>query len=389
MVKKLTALLLTTMLMCTACGTVETTDISDLPAQKEAPAPAPADTDISGLPAQTEAAAAAPVSTDEPPEPADKQASVEASSHDEEVAHAEIVVTAQNMQSASAGFEGEAEALFAQHAIVLDYDRAALTAQPLQADQQIRESGFYYGLSPAKLKKVKSGKLIRGHINKLVTKLKAGTQYYYQPYAVTSAGTIRGELASFTTPGRRTWTAQDAIFENTADRYIYLFGSEAMYYTMDNPPFGYASKTEAASHMTKVSVPVWKLSKGKKSASKMSITVNKKLANNVKAIFAEIYALEMRFPIKALVGYSYRRIVGPGLTGSPIMSHHSFGAAIDINKAYNKFYLEGDLRDPSHPYYIPREVIDIFARYGWAWGGDFKEGFDTMHFQYLGIELTE
>ena len=370
MLKKLTALLLTTMLMCTACSAVETSDISDLSAQ-------------------TETAAAAPVDIEEPIEPADKQVSMQSANPDEEVAHAEIAMTAQSMQSTSAGFEGEAAALFAQNAIVLDYDRAALIAQPLQTDQQIRESGFYYGVSPAKLKKVKSSKIIRGHINKLLTKLKAKTQYYYQPYAITSAGTIRGELASFTTPGRRTWTAQDAILENTADRYIYLFGSDAMYYTMENPPFGYASKTEAASHMTRISVPVWKLSKGKKTASKMSITVNKKLANNVKAIFAEIYALDMRFPITALAGYSYRRIVGPGLTGSPIMSHHSFSAAIDINKAYNKFYLEGDLRDASHPYYIPREVIDIFARYGWAWGGDFKEGFDTMHFQYLGLELTE
>lgn len=372
MLKKVTALLLTTVLMCTACSAVPT-DISAIE-----------------MPTQAEAAVAPSSDMTEPAEPADRQASLQA--EPSEKAHAEIVVTTQgNQERAFAGFEGENEAAaqVVQGAIVLDYDRAVLIAQPLQTDQQIRESGFYYGTSPAKLKKVKSGRLIHGQLSKLLTKLKPGTQYYYQPYAVTNAGTIMGELASFATPSRRTWTAQDAIFENTADRYIYLFGSDAKFYTMQNPPFGYATKTEAGSHMTKVSVPVWKLSKGKKTASKMSITVNKKLANNVKAIFAEIYAMEMKFPITALAGYSYRRIVGPGLTGSPIMSHHSFGAAIDINKAYNKFYLDGDLRDPSHPYYIPREVIDIFARYGWAWGGDFKEGFDTMHFQYLGLELTE
>jgi hypothetical protein len=91
----------------------------------------------------------------------------------------------------------------------------------------------------------------------------------------------------------------------------------------------------------------------------------------------------------ALVGYSYRHISGPGLNGSNIMSHHSFGGAIDVNKPHNLFYLHKDKRKPKDPYYIPQSVIDIFAKYGWAWGGNFKEGLDTMHFQYLGLDLTK
>lgn len=69
-------------------------------------------------------------------------------------------------------------------------------------------------------------------------------------------------------------------------------------------------------------------------------------------------------------------------------SHHSFGAAIDINWTVNDLYMGKDKRNPKSPYYIPQSVIDIFAEHGWAWGGNFKECCDTMHFQYLGLDLT-
>jgi serine-type D-Ala-D-Ala carboxypeptidase (penicillin-binding protein 5/6) len=140
-------------------------------------------------------------------------------------------------------------------------------------------------------------------------------------------------------------------------------------------------------HMVTFDVPVWKLKSGKKVSSTMSLTVNYKLENNVKAIFQEIFELDIQFPVMALKGYWYRRASGPGVTGSNMMSHHSFGSAIDINKPYNLFYTQRDKRNKKSPYYTPQQVIDIFAKYGWDWGGNFKEGFDTMHFQYLGLDL--
>ena len=67
-----------------------------------------------------------------------------------------------------------------------------------------------------------------------------------------------------------------------------------------------------------------------------------------------------------------------------MLSMHSFGTAIDVNPAVNGLYYMHDGRNPQSPYYLPDEVIDIFKKYGWVWGGDWDEYVDTMHFQYTG-----
>jgi len=285
----------------------------------------------------------------------------------------------------------KAFSVITQGATVLDSDRAVLLGQIHTAKgYKVRQSGFYMGQSPYALsQKLKSNKLIDGQPNKLVTGLSPQTLYFYQAYAVTSKGTFKGAVRVFITPAQKVWTAQDAVFENTADRYTFLFGTDQRFYTTNSPPPGFATRAEASKHIVKVTVPIWRLSRGKKVASKMSVHINDKLENNVKAIFDEIYALDMQFPIYKLYGFGYRAIRGPGLGKSKILSHHSFGAAIDINRNHNAFYKNADNRNKKSPFCIPREVIDIFEKYGWAWGGDFKEGFDTMHFQYLGLDLTE
>lgn len=161
---------------------------------------------------------------------------------------------------------------------------------------------------------------------------------------------------------------------------------------MDTPPEGFETKEAAASHMKTFNVPVWKMTaSGGKYASTYSITVHEKLARSVKCIFKEIYALDIQFPIKQLNGFMYRKVGGVGLSRSTLMSVHSFGAAIDINPGdYDNDYFLGkgnDLRDKSNPYCIPDEVIEIFKKYGWFWGGEFEICADTMHFQYLGLDM--
>jgi hypothetical protein len=175
-------------------------------------------------------------------------------------------------------------------------------------------------------------------------------------------------------------------------RYQYIMGTNYKAYTMNNRPSGYKTAPEALKNMTVIIVPVWKISSsgGRYSAS-MAISIHKKLAKSVSAIFKEIYALDIKFPIKTLVGFSYRKVGGVGLMNSTLMSAHSFGCAIDINPGNydNDYYLGkgNDLRNKKNPYYIPDEVIDIFENHGWFWGGDFEICSDTMHFQYLGLEF--
>jgi hypothetical protein len=63
-------------------------------------------------------------------------------------------------------------------------------------------------------------------------------------------------------------------------------------------------------------------------------------------------------------------------TGEPSM--HSWGAAIDINAASADYWLwpRGAARNP-----IPPEIIHIFERHGFIWGGKWSH-YDTMHFEY-------
>ena len=192
-----------------------------------------------------------------------------------------------------------------------------------------------------------------------------------------------------------TYTDQEQVipFGDDATRYEYLLGTEVVYYTLDNKAPGYANHAEAQRYMMDITVPVWKLNEatGVRTASTMKLTINRKLVSGVRKIFQEIYELPMKFPMKTLLGYGYRKSGGVGLSNCTLMSIHSYGAAIDINPADNDndYFLGAgnDLRDTTNPYYIPEEVIQIFEKYGWFWGGDFSICVDSMHFQYLGLDF--
>ena len=175
-------------------------------------------------------------------------------------------------------------------------------------------------------------------------------------------------------------------------RYQYLLGIDSKVITIDNPPAGYRNATEAAKNMKTITIPIWKMSSsGGRYTSSAKLTIHKKLARNVQEIFKEIYALDIKFPIKVVKGFMYRKVGGVALSKSRIMSIHSFGAAIDINPGdYDNDYFLGkgnDLRDKSNPYCIPDEVIAIFEKYGWVWGGNFEICADTMHFQYFELGM--
>jgi hypothetical protein len=59
-------------------------------------------------------------------------------------------------------------------------------------------------------------------------------------------------------------------------------------------------------------------------------------------------------------------------------SMHAYGAAVDINTAFSDYWLwrKGGYRNR-----IPYEIVEIFERHGFIWGGKWGH-FDTMHFEY-------
>lgn len=150
----------------------------------------------------------------------------------------------------------------------------------------------------------------------------------------------------------------------------------------------FTTKQEADSYMTNVTIPVWKLgTNGVKSPSTMSLTVNRNLADEVIKIFTEIYNSPEKFPIKDVGGYSFRQ------TAFGSVSQHSYGTCIDINFDENYYcYPSGEAivgsfwKPYESPYSIPKDgsVVKTFSKYGWTWGGNWKNLRDYMHFSYLG-----
>ena len=182
--------------------------------------------------------------------------------------------------------------------------------------------------------------------------------------------------------------------ESNDARYEFITGKGYKAYTTSNMPSGFKSDAQASAQMVTFDVPVWKMnSKGVKYSSVWSITIHKRLEASVRCIFSDIYLLDIKFPFKVLKGYNYRKVGGSGLVNSKLMSTHAFGVAIDINLGdYDNDYYLGrgnDLRDKSNPYCIPDSVIEIFANYGWYWGGNYDICADTMHFQYFGLEFLQ
>lgn len=156
----------------------------------------------------------------------------------------------------------------------------------------------------------------------------------------------------------------------------------------------YSSQSEAQSHMTTITVPIWKLSgSGVKTASTASFSIHEAIAQDVVAIFTEIYNDPEQFPISSVGGYSWR---GDSATGE-----HNCGTAIDINPDANYQIRDGKVmvgsfwKPDTSPYSISPtgSVVRIFEEHGWSWGGDAWAGgssddsvgyHDYMHFSYMG-----
>lgn len=67
------------------------------------------------------------------------------------------------------------------------------------------------------------------------------------------------------------------------------------------------------------------------------------------------------------------------IAGTNRKSAHSYGIAIDINTDKSDYWRWS--KDGKYKNQIPSEIVQIFEKYGFIWGGKWKN-FDTMHFEY-------
>ena len=171
----------------------------------------------------------------------------------------------------------------------------------------------------------------------------------------------------------------------SAEGRLILFGDA-------NKSYFTGSEANLADYIVTVQVQTWDInSAGEYYTRTWNLEVNKAVAQEVVAIFEEIYASSERFPIHALGGARYTDSL-----------RHSWGCAIDINPVENYYVntttwtaLTGSYcyKTSDSPYCIRPDgiVVETFAKYGWGWGGGTAEndytGWNTtadyMHFSIL------
>jgi hypothetical protein len=72
------------------------------------------------------------------------------------------------------------------------------------------------------------------------------------------------------------------------------------------------------------------------------------------------------------------------VAGTENLSAHSFGIAIDINIQHADYWYWDRGKAGGAPRYrnrIPWEIVEIFERHGFIWGGKWAH-YDTMHFEF-------
>jgi D-alanyl-D-alanine carboxypeptidase len=71
------------------------------------------------------------------------------------------------------------------------------------------------------------------------------------------------------------------------------------------------------------------------------------------------------------------------VAGSSVRSMHAYGAAVDINTKYANYWrwAPTDLNQPHSRNQIPIQIVRIFEKHGFIWGGYWYH-YDTMHFEY-------
>lgn len=135
------------------------------------------------------------------------------------------------------------------------------------------------------------------------------------------------------------------------------------------------SKSTMEEYLEQIEVPIMDIHGNQ---SMVNLTVHKKLASEIKAIFEEMVAI--KFPVKDTYGYSWRRMA----SGIGSLSHHSYGVAIDVNASSNGAPYTGWGYNPgSDPYSVTQDVVSIWKKHGFYWGGDWSGYYnDPMHFTY-------
>lgn len=171
--------------------------------------------------------------------------------------------------------------------------------------------------------------------------------------------------------------------ETLDEKYYRIFG--------DNSPSQtghvcyFSSDREARKHMVGFYITVWSIDENEEWYQReVYLESHKNLEKTFKCLFAELLELpeEDRIPIKLIGAYNFR----------DGYSQHTAGVAIDINWEENAEMTNSGIitagyfwKPYENIYSIPpdSEMVKIFKKYGFGWGGEWTSKKDYMHFSYL------
>lgn len=116
---------------------------------------------------------------------------------------------------------------------------------------------------------------------------------------------------------------------------------------------------------------------------KILVTKVNGVAGKIKSISDELDKLPQYKKYIQHIGstFNWRNIKGTNR-----LSMHSFGMTIDLNVQYSNYWqwdcrCTDENRDLIYKNQIPQEIVDIFEKHGFIWGGKWYH-YDTMHFEY-------
>lgn len=131
-------------------------------------------------------------------------------------------------------------------------------------------------------------------------------------------------------------------------------------------------------YLVQIRVPIYTK---KKKKDFMTLTVHKKLAAEITAVFQDLQ--KAKFPVdpSCTAGYTWRMMASNGNR----VSYHSYGCVVDLNWSHNGASYTGWPYQPGKDKLaVTKKIVDIWKKHGFYWGGDWSEAyFDPMHFTYV------
>ena len=115
----------------------------------------------------------------------------------------------------------------------------------------------------------------------------------------------------------------------------------------------------------------------KAGGAQQQVWIHRVVAEPLQGVFEELEQHGLVERVVSIDGGFASRFVRGSRT---VLSNHAYGSAIDLNAKYNR---RGTCPAEQGEEGSVRELVPVFARWGFFWGGHYRGRPDGMHFEYV------